>query len=203
MQTSCIENGEAQKSPLFWRSSGGIPPKKSLKLNKSPIFTNPLVNPLVHAMRLVCTLLIFHFLRICRFEGILYSPTLPMLAQETGAGEEFLKSAARTAGNSAGQKRSAGRSAGSSAVASATKRSAALLPALPFVVPALFPALLAALFSGIALQHPSSPRHCSRQSSQHFSGVSLQHPSSPRHCSRQSSRHFFPEFLSSIPFLGS
>ena len=36
-------------------------------------------------------------------------------ATETGAGEEFLKSAARTAGTSAGKKRSAGRSAGSSA----------------------------------------------------------------------------------------
>ena len=43
------------------------------------------------------------------------------LATETGAGEEFLKGAARSAGTSGGNKGSAGRSAGSSAVACIVK----------------------------------------------------------------------------------
>ena len=71
------------------------------------------------------------------------------LATETGAGEEFLRSAARTAGTSAGKKgkcQEEGRSGGSSAallyntsksIASSTP------PALPFF-PALVPAVLAA-----------------------------------------------------------
>ena len=51
VQTRCIVKGEAQKSPLFWRFSGGFGfsqerlccrnSKKTLKFNiKSPIFTN-------------------------------------------------------------------------------------------------------------------------------------------------------------------
>ena len=51
MQTRCIVKGEAQKSPLFWRFSGGfdflriacslrIPQKKPLNLIKSPIFAS-------------------------------------------------------------------------------------------------------------------------------------------------------------------
>ena len=51
MQTRCIVKGEAQKSPLFWRFSGGVcfsqhrlfsrnSTRKPLNLIKSPIFTN-------------------------------------------------------------------------------------------------------------------------------------------------------------------
>ena len=51
VQTKCIVKGEAQKSPLFWRFSGGFwfsqdrlfsrnSTRKPLKLIKSPIFTN-------------------------------------------------------------------------------------------------------------------------------------------------------------------
>ena len=51
VQTRCIVKGEAQKSPLFWRFSGGFwfsedrlfsrnSPRKPLNLVKSPIFTN-------------------------------------------------------------------------------------------------------------------------------------------------------------------
>ena len=51
MQTMCIVKGEAQKSPLFWRYSGGFlisqdrlfsrnSTRKPLNLIKSPIFTN-------------------------------------------------------------------------------------------------------------------------------------------------------------------
>ena len=51
MQTRCIVKGEAQKSPLFWRFSGGFcfsqdrlfsrnSIRKPLNLVKSPIFTN-------------------------------------------------------------------------------------------------------------------------------------------------------------------
>ena len=50
-QTTCIVKGEAQKSPLFWRFSGGFwfsqdrlfsknSTRKPLNLIKSPIFTN-------------------------------------------------------------------------------------------------------------------------------------------------------------------
>ena len=47
VQTRCIVKGEAQKSPLFWRFSGGLDrlfsrnsTRKPLNLVKSPIFTN-------------------------------------------------------------------------------------------------------------------------------------------------------------------
>ena len=51
VQTRCIVKGEAQKSPLFWRFSGGLcfsqdrlfsrnSNRKPLNLIKSPIFTN-------------------------------------------------------------------------------------------------------------------------------------------------------------------
>ena len=51
VQTRCIVKGEAQKSPLFWKFSGGVwfsqerlfsksSTKKPLNLIKSPIFTN-------------------------------------------------------------------------------------------------------------------------------------------------------------------
>ena len=51
MQTGCIVKGEAQKSPLFWRFSGGFwfsqdrllsrnSTRKPFNLAKSPIFTN-------------------------------------------------------------------------------------------------------------------------------------------------------------------
>ena len=51
LQTRCIVKGEAQKSPLFWRFSGGFwfsqdrlfsrnSTRKPLNLTKSPIFTN-------------------------------------------------------------------------------------------------------------------------------------------------------------------
>ena len=83
---------------------------------------------------------------------------LPMpLATETGAGEEFLKSARSSAGMSAENEGSAGRSAGSSAGTSAIQVTAllpALLPAFPSfpaLIPALLPALLPALPSFLAL----------------------------------------------------
>ena len=62
---------------------------------------------------------------------------LRTLADASGAGEEFLKSGAKTAGNSAGEKGSAGRSAGSSAVACATKEcgTAPGTPLFPGTVP--------------------------------------------------------------------
>ena len=81
---------------------------------------------------------------------------MPM-TPESGAGEEFLKSAARTAGNSAGNKGSAGKSAGSSDFL-VPQRRAALLPALFLafpLFPALFPAVLAALFRNSSPAPPS------------------------------------------------
>ena len=68
VQIRCIVKGEAQKSPLFWRFSGGFwfsqdrllcrnSKRKPLNLVKSPILRTPLVNPLVFTMHLVCTLL--------------------------------------------------------------------------------------------------------------------------------------------------
>ena len=85
-------------------------------------------------------------------------------------GEEFPKSAARTAGSSAGNKGSAGKSAGSSA----------------FLLPQRRAALLPALFSAFPLF-----RHCSRQPSQHFPGIPLQHRflKSGQTCTFQSAEH--------------
>ena len=69
VQTRCIVKGEAQKSPLFWRFSGGFwfsqdrlfsrnSTRNPLNLIKNPRFLQtPLVNPLVFTMHLVCTLL--------------------------------------------------------------------------------------------------------------------------------------------------
>ena len=68
VQTRCIVKGETQKSPLFWRFSGGLgfsqdlmftrnSTRKPLNLIKSLIFATPLVNPHVFTMHLVCTLL--------------------------------------------------------------------------------------------------------------------------------------------------
>ena len=72
VQTRCIVEGEAQKSPLSSNFLGGcaflriacslgIPLKNPFKFNiKSPILQTPLVHPLVFTMPLVCTLLILH-----------------------------------------------------------------------------------------------------------------------------------------------
>ena len=66
-----------------------------------------------------------------------------MLAPETGAGEEFLQSAARIAGDTAGNKGSAGKSAGSSAALICSTNNGTASSTLP-VLP-LFPALSAAV----------------------------------------------------------
>ena len=70
MQTRCIVKGEAQKSPLFWRFSGGLwfsqdrlffrnSTRKPLNLINPRFLQTSLVNPLVFTMHVVCTLLIF------------------------------------------------------------------------------------------------------------------------------------------------
>ena len=73
VQTRCIVKAEAQKSPLFWRFSGGFDfsqdrlfsrnsTRKPLNLVKSPIFTNAPCKTTCLYNALVCTLLIGHFL---------------------------------------------------------------------------------------------------------------------------------------------
>ena len=67
VHTRCIVKNEGQKSPLFWRFSGGFwfsqdrllsrnSTRKPLNLINPGFLQTPLVKPLVFTMRLVCTL---------------------------------------------------------------------------------------------------------------------------------------------------